>query len=66
MTQPPNYEVNWLTLRPRLARFLPPGQFDRLRALPAELEQVEPEHQAVIASALRAAANLSSKAQVCC
>jgi adenylate cyclase len=55
MTQPPNYEVNWSTLRPRLARFLPPSQFDRLRALPAELERVEPEHQAAVASALRAA-----------
>ncbi|MEW5958995.1 MAG: adenylate/guanylate cyclase domain-containing protein [Chloroflexota bacterium] len=41
MTKPPDAEVSWSALLPRLARFLPPAQFDRLRALPTDLARAD-------------------------
>ncbi len=49
------YHVNWSTLWPRLARYLPAQSFNRLRALPEDLNRIGADQQQPIASELLAA-----------
>ena len=49
MNHPQAVAPKWSNLRPRLARYLPAGQFNQLRALPDDLEQLKdnaPDHAA--------------------
>lgn len=53
MLQPSKTNLNfWANLLPRLARYLPTASFNRLRALPENLTQVESEQQQPIVAEL--------------
>ena len=41
MLEPQTTAPRWSTLLPRLARYLPADQFNQLRALPEDLEQLD-------------------------
>ncbi len=51
----PSYALSWSSLLPRLARYLPASTFNRLRALPEILAQVDDDHQQAVASEIMSA-----------
>lgn len=54
MREPQSYQLNWPTLLPRLARYLPANLYNQLRALPEDLSTVEADQQLIAAELLQA------------